>query len=86
MAVGQRSAVSGTDGTATTGNGTSFASPIFCGMVACFWQACPWLTAKEVINTLQQTGNRAAWPDNIFGYGVVNVWEAYQKTLATHKE
>lgn len=86
MAVGQRSAVSGTDGTATTGNGTSFASPIFCGMVACFWQSCPWLTAKEVINTLQQTGNRAAWPDNIFGYGVVNVWEAYQKALATHKE
>ena len=48
MAVGVASAVAGNDGTVSHANGTSFASPTLCGLVACFWQACPWLTAKQV--------------------------------------
>ncbi len=79
MAVGGKSAVSGTDGTVRTGNGTSFASPIMCGLVTCFWQSCPWLTAKEVIEAVRQAGDRADYPDNIFGYGIPNLWKAYQQ-------
>ena len=79
MAIGAPSAVSGTDGTVSRANGTSFASPTMCGVVACFWQACPWLTAKEVVKAVQQAGDRADFPDNIFGYGVPNLWKAYQK-------
>ena len=85
MAIGAPSAVSGTDGTVSRANGTSFASPTMCGVVACFWQACPWLTAKEVVKAVQQAGDRADFPDNIFGYGVPNLWKAYQRELENKK-
>ena len=85
MAVGVNSVVTGTDGSVSKGNGTSFASPIMCGIVACFWQACPWLTAKEVIEAVRQVGDRVDYPDNIYGYGVPNLWKAYQKDLEKRK-
>lgn len=81
MAVGVSSAVTGNDGTISHANGTSFASPTFCGLVACFWQAAPWLTAKQVIKAVQNAGDRKNNPDNIFGYGVPDIWKAYQLEL-----
>jgi subtilisin family serine protease len=78
MAIGVSAAVCGTDGTVSHSNGTSFASPIFCGLVACFWQAFPQLTARQVIEALRRCGDRADCPDNIFGYGIPDVWKAYQ--------
>ena len=86
MAIGVSSVVTGTDGSVSKGNGTSFASPIMCGIVTCFWQACPWLTAKEVVKAVQQAGDRADCPDNIYGYGVPDLWKAYQKESLKHKE
>ncbi len=85
MAVGVLSTVAGNDGSVSRANGTSFASPTFCGLVTCFWQACPWLTAKEVITAMQQAGDRKDYPDNIFGYGVPDVWKAYQTELEKKK-
>ena len=85
MAIGQNSVVSGYDGTVSKANGTSFASPTMCGVVTCFWQACPWLTAKEVIKAVQQAGDRVDYPDNIYGYGVPNLWKAYQKEVEKKK-
>lgn len=79
MAIGYRSTVSGNDGTVSRANGTSFASPTLCGVVACFWQACPWLTAKEVVQAVQEAGDRAEYPDNVYGYGIPNLWKAYLK-------
>ena len=84
MAIGMNSVVSGTDGTVSKANGTSFASPTMCGVVTCFWQACPWLTAKEVVKAVQQAGDRVDYPDNIYGYGVPNLWKAY-KDLIHHR-
>lgn len=78
VAVGVQSVVTGTDGSVSQGNGTSFASPIMCGVVTCFWQACPWLTAKQVIEAVRQAGDRVDYPDNIYGYGVPDLWKAYQ--------
>lgn len=78
VAVGLASDVMGTDGMLRKANGTSFSSPILCGMVACLWQACPTLTAKELIELVRQSGDRATFPDNIYGYGVPDVWKAYQ--------
>lgn len=77
VAVGFGSDVIRTDGNQGRANGTSFSSPIMCGMVACLWQACPELTAKEVIELVRQSGNRADFPDNIYGYGVPDMWKAY---------
>lgn len=80
MAVGLGADVMGTDGVLRTANGTSFSSPILCGMVTCLWQACPQLTAKEVIELVRQSGDRVDFPDNIYGYGVPDLWKAYQST------
>lgn len=79
VAVGYGSDVIRTDGNQGRANGTSFSSPIMCGMVACLWQACPTLTAKEVIELVRQSGDRAQYPDNIYGYGVPDMWKAYNE-------
>ena len=68
VAVGVGSDVIRTDGNQGRANGTSFSSPIMCGMVTCLWQACPTLTAKEVIELVRRSGDRAGFPDNIYGY------------------
>ena len=65
VAVGVGSDVIRTDGNQGRANGTSFSSPIMCGMVTCLWQACPTLTAKEVIELVRRSGDRAGFPDNI---------------------
>ena len=81
VAVGLGSDVMGTDGNLRHANGTSFSSPIMCGMVACLWQACPELTAKEIIELVRRSGDRAVFPDNIYGYGIPDLWKAYQSTV-----
>lgn len=64
---------------------TSFASPTLCGLVACFWQACPWLTAKQVVEAVRNAGDRKEYPDNIYGYGVPDIWKACQIELEKKK-
>lgn len=81
VAIGLMADVMGTDGNLRMANGTSFSSPILCGMVTCLWQACPQLTAKEVIELVRRVGDRVAFPDNIYGYGVPDMWKAYQETV-----
>ncbi len=78
VAVGLASDVMRTNGNQGRANGTSFASPIMCGMVTCLWQALPKLTAKEIIELVRSVGNRADYPDNIYGYGVPDMWKAYE--------
>ena len=79
VAVGHQSTVMNTDGNLHHANGTSFASPTMCGMVACLWQALPHLTAKQIIELVRRSGDRADCPDNVYGYGVPNLWKAYQE-------
>ena len=78
VAMGYQAEVMGTDGNLKKANGTSFASPVMAGMVACLWQALPQLAAKEVIELVRQSGNRANYPDNIYGYGIPDMWKAYE--------
>ena len=77
VAVGLEADVMRTNGNQGTANGTSFAAPIMCGMVACLWQACPELTAKELLELVRRSGDRAAYPDNVYGYGIPDLWQAY---------
>ena len=81
VAVGWNTDVIRPDGNQGLANGTSFAAPIMCGMVTCLWQACPQLTAKQLIELERRSGDRAEYPDNIYGYGVPDVWKAYQSTI-----
>ena len=85
VAVGVGSDVIRTDGNQGRANGTSFSSPIMCGMVTCLWQACPTLTAKEVIELVRRSGDRGGFPDNIYGYGVPDMWKAYNDYKSNNK-
>ena len=85
VAVGLGSDAMGTDGNLRHANGTSFSAPIMCGMVACLWQACPELTAKEIIYLVRRSGDPAVFPDNIYGYGIPDLWKAYQSTVNTRR-
>ena len=82
-AIGQRSVVLKTSGEVGTANGTSFSSPTFCGLVTCLWQSCPELTAKQMIELVRKSCNHSAFPDNIYGYGIPDVYKAY---LSVHPE
>ena len=66
--------------------GTSFSTPIICGLMACLWQALPYLTAKEMIQLIRSTGNNFEHPDNIYGYGLPNFWKAYMIGKTKHKK
>jgi subtilisin family serine protease len=77
MARGGNSAVMRTNGVVGSANGTSFSSPILCGMVACLWQALPHLTSYELMELIRKNGNNASHPDNVYGYGVPDFYKAY---------
>lgn len=78
MAMGGRSAVMASDGTNTTANGTSFSCPIMCGAVTCLWQAFPRKTPLEVMDAVRRAGHNAAFPDNVYGYGIPDMTRAYE--------
>jgi len=78
MARGGAAQVFDAKGCNAKANGTSFASPICCGMVACLWQALPSKTAKQIIELIRKSGDRFQCPDNVFGYGIPDFWKAYQ--------
>ncbi len=78
MAQGVKSALYKTSGDTGAANGTSFATPILCGGVACLWQAFPEKKPTDIIRAVQLAGDNAEHPDNIFGYGVPDLWKAYE--------
>jgi subtilisin family serine protease len=64
-------------GAITEDMGTSFSTPVVCGLVACLWQALPHRTAEEVIELIRISSSNIEHPDNIYGYGIPNFWKAY---------
>lgn len=76
MAMGEESAVYDIDGTVTHVNGTSFSCPTLCGAAACLVQMFPQQRPTAIIRALQESGDNASHPDNIYGYGIPNVMKA----------
>ena len=66
-------------GTLVHDMGTSFSTPVTCGLVACLWQACPTLTAYQVIDLVRRSADQFDEPNNIYGYGLPDFWRAYQE-------
>ena len=77
VAIGSPATIVTGRGTIAQDMGTSFASPIICGLTACLWQALPKLTARQIIQLIRQTSRNSEHPDNITGYGLPNFWRAY---------
>jgi hypothetical protein len=49
--------------------------------VACLWQAMPHKTAPEIIDIIRSTGHNHQHPDNIYGYGVPDFWQAFMTNI-----
>lgn len=60
-------------------NGTSFATPIVAGLGICLWQAFPFLSHKELIDYLHQSGSRHTHPDAELGYGLPDFYKIYKR-------
>jgi len=77
-AVGVNAVIANTgNGQPTFGNGTSFACPNIAGLTTCLWQAFPEVNNIAIINTLQQSANRATNPDTRTGYGIPDMKKAF---------
>jgi len=76
MAPGNPVTVISGKGVIRLSNGTSFAAPITCGLVACLWQALPGKTATDIIELVRRSADNYLTPDNIFGYGMADFSKA----------
>ena len=74
-AQGQSAAVFSPTGLSAA-NGTSFSSPIICGMTACLWQAWPDLTNMQIIDVLKATASQSGSPDSLLGWGIPDYSQA----------
>ncbi|MEM7161669.1 MAG: S8/S53 family peptidase [Bacteroidota bacterium] len=50
--------------------GTSFSSPLACGMSALLVQAYPELGVNDILNGIRMSGHISQMPNNFFGYGI----------------
>jgi len=82
MARGLVAVVANFEGTITTANGTSCASPIMAGAVACLWQALPNKTNTELLQIIRESADRSSNPDNQYGYGIPDFNLALQNNLS----
>lgn len=78
VALGAPAALISGRGTLVHDMGTSFSTPLVCGLTACLWQALPQLTALEIIALVRHSASDYTEPTNITGYGIPDFWSAYQ--------
>jgi len=78
MAMGGGASVINISGTAESRSGTSYASPIMCGLVACLWQAYPALTNNDLMEIIRKSADRASHPELPFGYGIADMKKAME--------
>ena len=56
--------------------GTSFSCPQVAGVAALVLAAHPQLTPMQIRDALRETADNAANPDSLYGWGIVNAWDA----------
>jgi hypothetical protein len=78
MAQGASAAIVNTAGEVTTGNGTSFSSPIICGMVACLMQASPFTNPETLKNAIETSSSLYTTPSYQMGYGIPDFYKVLQ--------
>lgn len=60
----------------TTSSGTSFSCPLTSGVVALILSANPGLTPMQVRDALRNSADNSANPNNEYGWGIINAWDA----------
>lgn len=69
---GQGTIVASTNGGVSSGNGTSFSSPVIAGAVACLWQANQSFNNMMIIQAIIESASQYLNPDSLLGYGIPN--------------
>lgn len=59
-------------------SGTSYSSPVLCGLVACLWQANPQLTNKQLMDIIRKSADRYNNPQLPYGYGIPDMQKALE--------
>ncbi len=77
-ALGSSASVASSAGDASYGfsSGTSFSCPLTAGAAAIVWGANPTWTNMQVREALMLTANNAVSPNNNYGWGIINTWNA----------
>jgi hypothetical protein len=65
------------------GSGTSWSCPMVAGAAALLLQVDPDLTPMQLAELMKNTASQSANPDNLYGWGIVNTYAAFQ-SLITH--
>ncbi|MFA5815140.1 MAG: S8 family serine peptidase [Bacteroidales bacterium] len=73
---GLYTALVNTDGSVIRGSGTSFSSPLICGLTACLWQVNRSRSPMEIIKVIQESASQANSPDSLLGYGIPDYGKA----------
>lgn len=76
-AQGAQTSVVGSNGAVFNGNGTSYSSPIICGLAACLWQSNKMLNNMDIIELLQESASQSTHPDSLLGYGIPDFSKAF---------
>ena len=76
---------SNTENSYRTASGTSFSAPLVAGAAAVILSANPEWTNMQVREALLMTASNSNTPDNTYGYGIINTWDAinYQHTVSS---
>ena len=69
-AQGQATVLIRSNGLVSTGNGTSFSSPVMAGLATCLWQKHRDITNYEIIKAIRRTASQYHSPDSLIGYGI----------------
>lgn len=62
-------------------SGTSYSSPILCGLAACLWQAHPELNSKQLLDIIKKSADRYNQPLLPYGYGIPDMKKANEIAL-----
>ncbi len=61
----------------TTADGTSFSCPLTAGAAAVLMQMVPSASNMDIFEALKMTANNHENPDNEYGWGIINIMDAY---------
>jgi hypothetical protein len=76
-AMGGFTTIASTFGTFYQGNGTSYAAPVLCGVVACLIQTNRNIRPEKFLAYIRNSGDRVNKPDSNYGYGIPDMFLAY---------